>query len=191
MSKNVKDSNKRKDFVSVECHFPQVKKICFGFSHLTTNNHYGLKAFSQLSKKADTYEDLIRKFADWSTLNANEAKSRGKKLGLERIPYKQLSKAMKQICDGTQIVSKDSTVCVFQFHKHIPFLIVNWFRRKPTAIWRWEEPCKFSPDFQYISEWQQKTPLRCCMQNNRQTRISCASNIDWTEILNTFATGNM
>ena len=118
MSKNVKDSNKRKDFVSVEGHFPQVKKICFGFSHLTTNNHYGLKAFSQLSKKADTYEDLIRKFADWSTLNANEAKSRGKKLGLERIPYKQLSKAMKQICDGTQIVSKDSTVCVFQFHNH-------------------------------------------------------------------------
>ncbi|MGO5337984.1 hypothetical protein ACTQZS_14490 [Bilifractor sp. LCP19S3_H10] len=110
----VKDNEKLNDKISRENHFPQVAKICFGFSHLTTNNDFGLKGF----ENKEAYADLIGKLVDWSGINVSEARQRGKKLGLERIPYNQLSKPMQGICDNSNIVSKGGKVVVFQFYNH-------------------------------------------------------------------------
>lgn len=117
------DKTKPKDKISRESLVPPIRKMCFGFSHVTENNNFGLKGFSGTDKKADAYEDLLYKLKDWSSINAYDARMRGKKLGLERIPYAQLSKPMQSICDNTNIVSKDSTVCVFQFYNHLYRLI--------------------------------------------------------------------
>lgn len=116
--KKIVDTTKPKDKMSRGNLVHPIQKMCFGFSHVTENNNYGLKGFSGSDKKAEAYEDLLYKLKDWSGINVSDARMRGKKLGLERIPYTQLSKPMQSICDGTNIVSKDSTVCVFQFYNH-------------------------------------------------------------------------
>lgn len=117
MAQRIRDNKIQSDKI-LRSLVPQISHMCFGFSHVTSNRHYGIKQFSKTADEADTYESLFIKLADLSSIDVNEAKQRGKKLGLERIPYKQLSQPMRQICDASNLVSKDSNVCVFQFCNH-------------------------------------------------------------------------
>lgn len=114
----IKDNHRKKDIITKETSIKPVLHVCFSFEHLTSNNNFGIKQVASMYDKGAAYEDLIQKLCDWGKCNANELKQRGKKLGLEKIPYSELTKPMKSICDNTQIVSKDSKICVFQFYNH-------------------------------------------------------------------------
>lgn len=92
--------------------------MCFGFSHITSSNRYGLKGFGNQRDKASAYEDLIEKLQDLSSISVTEARDRGKQLGLEKIPYSMFDSSLQQICDGSGIVSKDSKLTIFRFYKN-------------------------------------------------------------------------
>lgn len=116
-NKRIRDNRKPDDTIYSH-QTPPVSKMCFGFSHITSNNRYVLKGFGNQRDKADAFEDLIVRLKDLSSISATEARDRGKQLGLEKIPYSMCSTSLQQICDTSGIVSNDSKLTIFRFYQN-------------------------------------------------------------------------
>lgn len=114
MPPKIKDNKRNQDKIQKVPYEP-LSKLCFSFSHMTSNNRYSFKKVDA-GNKTNAYEKFIGKLAELSGIDVIEAHQLGKIRGMEKIPYKQLSESMKQICIDTGIVSKDSKVAVFRFN---------------------------------------------------------------------------
>lgn len=106
-------TKRRKDEISRSATFPQVPKMCFGFSYVSSNKHYGLTACGERK----VYEDLLVKLCELSHFSLSDAIRMNKQQGMEWIPYQELSKPMQQVCDHTSIVASDAKLIVFRFAK--------------------------------------------------------------------------
>lgn len=106
-------TKRRKDEISRSAVFPQVPKMCFGFSYVSSNKHYGLTACGERK----VYEDLLVRLCELSHFSLADAIQMNKQQGMEWIPYRELSKPMQMVCDHTSIVSRDAKLIVFRFAK--------------------------------------------------------------------------
>jgi hypothetical protein len=110
---DVKDS-KSTDKVSKD-KIEEIHSISFCFQYQTKNKSYCFKYFNKASDSYKAYSYFFEKLCELSTIDMNEAKTRGKISGCEPIPYKNFSKSFKKILAGTQVISKDSVLSVFRF----------------------------------------------------------------------------
>lgn len=120
MTAKIKDQPNNREKVKL---VQPIEKICFGFSHMTRNKNYTFDNVA-VGNKSAAYEALLNKLNYLCRIDIGEAGRRGKKLGAERIEYKQLSASFQRVCDTSAIVSKDSKVVVFQFGKHNNYRLI-------------------------------------------------------------------
>lgn len=113
MAKKIKDKNKKvvKEQISMK---GPTANMCFGFQYVTTNKQY---RFDKLDKsiKLNAYNGLFEKLEELSRMTPSQAHLLGKVKGMEKIPYKQLSDNLKKVCDGIDIITKDSKLAIFRF----------------------------------------------------------------------------
>lgn len=108
--KKLKDSSKQE-----KLHFlSPLEKICFSFEKMSSNKNY---SFNSLAKgiKETALQDFVDKLKFFSSANFSYFITMSKNKGFESIPYNQLSESVKQICDGTSIITHDSKLIVFRF----------------------------------------------------------------------------
>lgn len=111
----IKDSKKGKEVIQPST--PQgLSHISFSFKHFTTNKTYNFDYFGKdIRKSHAAYEAFLQKLSELSKINTTQAKIEGKIVGCEPIPYKRLSHNMQEICNGIEVISKDSSLSVFRF----------------------------------------------------------------------------
>lgn len=113
--KRIKEKEKRKDKVELPRQVP-LEHIVFSLRYLTSNKAYSMDYFgNDLRGSLTAHEALLERMQELCRVDMMTAKLRGKISGSEQIPYKSLSQPMQGICDGTEIISKDSQLTVFRF----------------------------------------------------------------------------
>ena len=117
---SIKDSKARKDaIVPPTTTTPLISNISFNFKYLTKNKAHNFAYFNgDMRKSHDAYEALVERMQVLCCIDMNWAKQVGKIAGCEPIPYKALSSSMQMICDGIEIISKDSSLSVFRFSQN-------------------------------------------------------------------------
>lgn len=116
--RRIKDKKAHKDAI-VPPTAPAISNISFNFKYLTNNKEHNFGYFNRdMRKSHDAYKELVSRMQALCCIDMNRAKRDGKIVGCEPIPYRMLSDTMQKICDGIEIISKDSHLSVFRFSQN-------------------------------------------------------------------------
>lgn len=114
----IRDKNARKVEIKRPS-APLISNIAFSFKHLTNNKQHCFSYFrNEMRNSHAAYEALVKRMQELCNIDMNGAKQMGKISGCEPMPYKELSETIQKICDGTGIISKDSSLSVFRFNQN-------------------------------------------------------------------------